>query len=115
MKKPSAVSSTVDWNHDTLEPFGGKVRKPGLAASMAWNIVADAAVIVERQIDAEEQHDAENQDVLHHRIPRRAAHARHDHVDRHDGAPIQTASVDEIAPYDAVATMMPSPLSCSTR
>ena len=30
-------------------------------------------------------------------------------------APIQIAVVDEIAPYDAVATMMPSPLNCSTR
>src|SRR5258708_33890591 len=30
-------------------------------------------------------------------------------------APIQIAAVDEIAPYDAVATMMPSPFSCSTR
>src|SRR5476649_2277320 len=38
MKKPSAVSSTVHWNHDTLDPFAGKVRKPGFAASIAWNI-----------------------------------------------------------------------------
>lgn len=38
MKKPSAVSSTVDWNHVTLEPLAGKVRKPGRAASIAWNI-----------------------------------------------------------------------------
>src|ERR1700761_48873 len=30
-------------------------------------------------------------------------------------APIQTAEVDEIAPYEVVATMMPSPFSCSTR
>ena len=28
---------------------------------------------------------------------------------------VQIAAVDEIAPYDAVETMMPSPFSCSTR
>ena len=42
-----------------------------------------AAVIMERQIDAEENHDRENESVLDHGVPRRAAHAGDHDVDRH--------------------------------
>ncbi len=38
MKKPTAVSNTVETNHATLCPLAAKTRKPGLAASIFSNI-----------------------------------------------------------------------------
>ena len=52
MKKPSAVSSTVELNHNTLSPVLGKRQETRLGLVDRREHRAEAAVQVDRQVDA---------------------------------------------------------------
>ncbi len=71
-------------NHDALRPVPGSARNSGLGGLDAGEHVADPAVVVQRQVDAEEERHYEDRDVLQYRRPGGSADTRDHHVSGED-------------------------------
>ena len=84
MKKPSAVNRTVETNQERLLARRGEGQEAWLCLIKRREHRADAALVVERQIEAEEDRHEDDEHVLDDSGPGGAANARDDDVERND-------------------------------